>query len=418
MRLIGILITISLLQPFHWLAAEFLPLDRAERIAVATAPELAAIEQQIAALREESVAVGQLPDPALFASTSNVPVDTFSFTQDNMTQIKVGLLQAFPRGHSLRYQTQQKLALANAQGFRRQNTQSLIVQSVRVSWFELYYWLQARRILDEMIQLFQHLVDVTQAQVSAAKKNQHDALQARLELSQVKQRRIEVEQQIEMGQGQLIRWLGVAGVKYHLPDTLPGLAQPFPKSKLAEIVLQHPLLATDQALITAEQKNVQLAKEQYKPSWELALNYGFRQGQESFLRRRRADFFTAEIAIELPMFTSKRQDKVLVASEAKLQASYEDRATNYRKLIGQLEGLYGAWEQLLAQEALYQEELLPEAERFSSSVLIAYQNNKTDFTTVVRAYEALLNTQLAYQKTQVERAKVQAGLLYIQGERK
>ena len=52
----------------------------------------------------------------------------------------------------------------------------------------------------------------------------------------------------------------------------------------------------------------------------------------------------------------------------------------------------------------------------SVSTLKAYQNNLTDFTTLIHARLTELNTQIDMLKIRINRAKSQANLLYFPGE--
>ncbi|MFX7858138.1 TolC family protein, partial [Acinetobacter baumannii] len=70
-----------------------LVLSEAEQIALLQSPELQQIAANAAAISEEAIALGQLPDPKLTVGAQNVPTDTFSFTQDDMTMIEMGIEQ-------------------------------------------------------------------------------------------------------------------------------------------------------------------------------------------------------------------------------------------------------------------------------------------------------------------------------------
>ena len=79
-------------------AAAALTLEEAESLAVARDAGVAGIEERSAALSEAAVADQQLPDPELRFGAVNLPVDSFSLDDQNMTQILVGLRQRIPRG--------------------------------------------------------------------------------------------------------------------------------------------------------------------------------------------------------------------------------------------------------------------------------------------------------------------------------
>ena len=85
----------------YGMSAHSTGLQKVEQVALDTSPELAELRSKEQALLDAAVAAGQLPDPVLHGGIINVPTDSFSLTQENMTQIKIGIVQTFPKGRSL-----------------------------------------------------------------------------------------------------------------------------------------------------------------------------------------------------------------------------------------------------------------------------------------------------------------------------
>ena len=70
---------------------------------------LSASVQRESALQQEAVLSAQLPDPKMSIGLANMPLDSFNFNQEAMTQFKIGVNQTFPRGDTLELQQQQKI---------------------------------------------------------------------------------------------------------------------------------------------------------------------------------------------------------------------------------------------------------------------------------------------------------------------
>jgi outer membrane protein TolC len=64
---------------------------------------------------------------------------------------------------------------------------------------------------------------------------------------------------------------------------------------------------------------------------------------------------------------------------------------------------------------LYETRAIIDAAQNSESTLKAYQNDLTDFTTLMRARLTELNTQIDMLKIRINRAKSQANVLYFSG---
>lgn len=391
-----------------------LTLAEAEHLAINKSPELHRLNANSQALKQQSIADGQLPDPQLAAGTINVPTDTFSFTQDEMTMVQVGLQQQFARGKSLKMKSQQTGALAKTELIKIKEQKLTLVRTVREIWLELYYWTKALRILKTNEALYKELLQVTQSQYSTGKINQTDVVQVQLELSRLKNQVIQNKQQIAVLKAKLGRWIGMNHVNRPLALATPHWPALPSMARLQDRLMNHPVLKADAANIEASSFEVAYAKEQYKPGWLLGVGYGLRQGRMPD-GTPRSDMLTAQVTMDLPFFTANRQDRQLNASLNKLNATQMDRHIHYRDLLQSLTVQYTTWEHLLEREQLYNTQLIPEAKQNAKAALLAYQNTTTELTTVLRAYSSELTIQLEHIQLQVERLKAHATLLYLEG---
>ena len=99
-----------------------LTLDEAVATALTTEdPEFARFTARAEALENRAVADSQLPDPKITGQVANVPVDSFEFDQEGMTQaLRLGLRQEFPAGKTLKVRGEQRRAEAEAERARRE----------------------------------------------------------------------------------------------------------------------------------------------------------------------------------------------------------------------------------------------------------------------------------------------------------
>ena len=180
----------------------------AEKTAVLQAPELKALHAKSKAFTQASIAAGQLADPKLMLGAMNVPVNTFNFSQEPMTQIQVGLMQSFPRGRTLHYRSLQQQETAQAEYEKAQAMKVNILRDVRMSWLNLYYWMHAKQILLAQKKIFRHLLSVTESMLANNKAQQKDAVRAQLELTDLDNQLIDINQKIVSAQANLARWIG------------------------------------------------------------------------------------------------------------------------------------------------------------------------------------------------------------------
>lgn len=392
----------------------FLSLSDAERIAISTAPELKQLQANADSLRAQAVADCQWSDPQLIVGAANVPTNSFSFNQDDMTMVQVGLRQSFAPGSSLAMKAKKTNALAKAQQEKIQEQVAMLLRNVRETWLDLYYWNQAAKVVQENRTLYRRLLKATESQYSSGKGTQSDVLQIQVEVTRLNDQSAQVEQRIDVLRAQLARWIGAAAVNRQLSGSLPHWSPPAPATALQSRLLQHPLLRVDTANIEAARDEVSYAKEMYKPGWTAEIGYAARQGKLEN-GKPRSDFVGAQVTIDLPLFPGARQDQRLRASAYQLTSTQLDRDIHYKDLLKELTVQYEIWKSYSKRVSLYQNHLVPEATQNSKAALLAYQNATTDLTTVLRAFSNQLTIRLERTQIEVERAKARAAILYLEG---
>lgn len=407
-------IVLCLLCFYSFAQAKPLSIGEAEQLALYLSPEIKQFRAKASGLMEQSIADGQLSDPQLMAGVINLPTNSFSFTQDEMTMLAVGVQQQLPRGHSLRIKSRQTQALAIAEKRKAKEQIALLLRNVRETWLDVYYWNQVLHIIHDNQKIYRSLLKVSESQYSTGKGNQSDVLQVQVELTRLANQSLQVEQQIDLLRAQLGRFIGQEQAQRNISKHLPSWLKPPSRLVLQQRLKKHPLILIDGATIEAARQEVALAKEQYKPGWLLGASYGFRQGQMPN-GMSRSDMLTAQVTLDLPLFPGKRQDRQFQASIYKLQASHMDRVIHYRDLLKELQAQYAIWEKLSARERIYQQQLLPEAKQNSKASLLAYQNTNIEMNTVLRAYSNELDIRQERLQVLIEKMKARVVLLYLEG---
>jgi outer membrane protein TolC len=392
-----------------------LTLAEAERLALAADPAVVGAYARANALQDQAVADGQLPDPKLGFGAYNVPLDDFSLDREPMTQLYTRVQQAFPRGATLRYQRQHTEWLGKAELARAGLAQREIERDLRTTFLELYYQQQAAGVVERSRELFQQLVTITRSHFATARASQQDVLQAQLELSRLDDRAARIEGDIAEQRAQLARWLGDSAWQ-PISTSFPSLPDPPALAELEAGLAQHPAVQTASAQLQANQQMVKAAREQYKPGWDVGLEYRKRFAEDA-RGDDLPDMMAAMVTLDVPLFTGKRQDKRLAASQQNAEAARQLREQRLRELRRALETEYARWKRLGEQERLYRERLVSEASDNSAAALHAYRSGVSEFTTLMRARITELDVRLQDLRLRVDRAKAQAGLLFLRPDR-
>ena len=412
-----VILSAALLQlSFPIAAQETLGLARAEQLALERDTLHGSLVAKVDALEQQSIADQQLPDPKVQLGLVNFPTDTFRRDQEPMTQVLVGVQQAFPRGDSLQIRSAQTGVRAQRLREMARNREAMVRRDVSLAWYELYYWLQAEDIIEHNRNLFSQLLNVTQYQYSSGRRKQQDVIRAQLEMSQLDDRIAEVRGKQDVARASLSRWIGEQAAAQGLVNKLPEAVALPARKVLQDRLAEHPKLRAATTDIEVQEKDVALAREAYKPEWMLGVNYGIRDGRNAD-GSNRADFLSAMVTVDIPLFSGKRQDRRLEARQHQLQAAKFAFDDQYRELNQMLDSSYAEWERLQERERLYKSTLLPQARQNAESALLAYQNDTADFANVMRARITELDIELKFLRITLDMYKAQAKIAYLAGDR-
>jgi outer membrane protein TolC len=391
-----------------------LSLQQAEKLAIQADPVIEGYKASSRSFVDASVADDTLPDPMLRLGAVNVPVDSFDLQQEQMTQLKVGVQQNFPRGDVRSIKQQQSRYLSKASMSMADDAQLKILRDVRETYLNLYYEISAYQIIRETRQLFSELVRITESNYAAGRVNQQDVMLAGLELSRLDDRSTKIQANEEIYRSKLSQWIGEAawnkiGMEFPQLPPLPEAVD------LNSTIVQHPLIQSETAKVDASRQMTELAKQEYKPGWSLLVDYGFRSGNNPD-GSERADFATAIISLDVPLFTGNRQDKTVSSSQQKISVARYAKDDQLRRLKQMFEKDQHLYIRLGQRHELYKNSLLIAAKNNSKASLKAYQSGVTEFDTLMRAEITELDVRLEDLRVRVDRAAAQARLLYITGE--
>ena len=391
-----------------------LNLQQSEQIALQNDPMIASMMATSRAQENESVAASTLPDPQLRLGMFNVPLDTFSVSQEPMTQMAVGLQQQFPRGDVLDIKAEQSLLKSQASRALAGNTQREVVRDLRVAFLNLYYEIKSGNIIKESRALFSKLVKITEDQYAAGRANQQDVIRADLELSRLDDRYTKILSKQDQFRAELGQWLGDSAwqeldTDFPLLPDLPALED------TNALLIQHPLIQAQTAELNAAHKMTAMAQQDYKPGFNAFVEYRKRFGDNPD-GSDRPDMMAAMVTMDIPLFTENRQDKSVAASEENARAAryrLDDKLRMLKQMFDRSKAMY---QRSAERQALYKSSLLASAINNTSASLNAYQSGVTEFTTLMRAQITELDVRLDDLRVRIDKAIAQAQLLYVTGE--
>lgn len=396
-------------------------LSLAETIDLALQHDLWTVQanQKKQALAAEQIAAGTLPDPSLKVGLMNLPTDSFSFNQEAMTQLQVGVAQMLPRGDSLQI-AQEKLALAqNEVDWLQAERQNQVTLLVRELWLEGVAAHQAISLINQNKQLFEQLLDVTKANYASAigKVRQQNVIRAELELVQLDERIANEQQKLDSTKARLTSLVQNTDVGFDAMNfdfsTLPVItikekALLREQARLIARLNEHPRMQALALQTQQMQQNKAMAEQNYKPAWGINASYGYRDDADNGMAR--ADFFSVGVSVDLPLFTEKRQDQKVNAAIAQTEASKTNARLQLKTLLGQTHAELANLERLFERQQRFNQTLLQQSSEQAEAALTAYTHDDGAFTDVVWARVNVLNIQLAALNIDIQALKSAARL--------
>jgi len=391
-----------------------LSLLQAEQLALEADPLIKSYKASSRSFDAESAANGTLPDPKLRLGMFNVPLDTFSTTEDPSTQLRIGIQQEFPRGDTTDLKQQQSRWLAQAAMAQAEDEQLQLLMNVREAYLNLFYEIQARGIVNESRQLFIKLVRITEDQYAAGRANQQDVIHADLELSRLDDRAIKIQGNEDEYRAQLAQWVGDIAWQ-DIDNHFPVLPEVSDELDINQMLTQHPAVMIETAKVGASRTMIEVTRQDYKPGVGAFVEYRKRFGENSD-GSDRSDMMAAMVTVDIPLFTENRQDKNVAAREQSANAARYTRDDKLRVLKRKLEKDRAIYKRLGERELIYKNKLINSATSNAEASLNAYQSGVTEFTTLMRARVTELDVRLDNLRIKVDRLRAQARLLYIAGE--
>ncbi|WP_447068144.1 TolC family protein [Vibrio alginolyticus] len=362
---------------------------------------------QSAAMRETGVASATLMDPKLKVGFGGLPVDSFKFDEDPMTNISVGLMQQFERGSTLDLQQKKANQQADGLGLQVHARELEVANSMTQLWLELGYQQRAEQIMLENRKLMKEMESFIQTNYSIGKSEAQDLLNAQLQVSKLDEKLQANAQMQRRLISQLSEWLGSDWLANEQAlhasnqlnwDTLNSkLAASHNSTKHYQQLSQHPMVKMADVSISANKTQVEIAEQAYNPQFGVEVMYAYRQA-DNMMGEPASDLVSAYLTMDIPLFTGDRQDRNLAAAQYQVGAAQSQKDTLLTQMNSKVNTLLVDRGNLTQRLERYQSTLLPQAKARIQAVERGYQNNTAQFNDVISATTDELALQLEQQR--------------------
>lgn len=393
-----------------------LTLNQAIELALTGNPGLSEIKARAEAMTAVPSQEGTLPDPALKFGALYLPTNSFNPHQDDFTMMEVGINQEipFPGKLALREKIAEQEALAAADSVDEARLR--LIREVKQSWWRLFYYDRALNLVDETEHFSQQLIDIAQAKYKVGKGTQQDVLLAQLELSRLKNEKLDL---VSLSHGQNARINALLDRAAKTPVQIPAEAE-FKLPVIVETALQdkalhiRPLFAQHRKMLDAGLARVNLAQKGFYPDFTVGAAYDVRQNTPT--GQSRSDFASVQLSMNVPIYADRKQAKAVDQRQSELLQAQYALHDDHRKIQAEIAAKAVEYQQTKEKLLLLEHEIIPQAQQTVNSLLAGYQVSQANFSDLLRTQLSLFQYQTQYWQALVSTQEILAELSAEVGE--
>jgi len=377
-------------------APESMTLDAAVAIAVSGNPGLEEMRRRAEAAAAVPSQVGSLQDPRVTLGAANVPVDSWSFDQEPMTQVVLAINQAIPYPGRLKLRREEAELRAEAASESADEATLRLVRDVRTTWWELFYLDRADETISRNSDLLRKLVEVARTKYEVGRGLQQDVLLAQVELSRLEDMAVQVRGMRGSTNARLNALLARPEQSpLMLPhDTSVPLPNAPPESVLqADAESSRSSIAQARLELEAAQSAQALAHKEYLPEFGVGVSYGWRQGHNTD-GSSRSDFASVLLNFNVPLFASSKQNQLIAQRRAESAARDRALAETRNRVTSEISDALSRYRQAREELALLDDGILPQTRQAVASMMAGYEVSKVDFLTLIRTQITLYDQEL------------------------
>jgi len=358
--------------------------------------KLKSLRSQAEALRDEIPAAGALADPRLGLALLNVPTDTFNFDQEPMTQKQISFAQKFPWFGKLSLKTQLAILRAKTAESQWVAERLSLARQISVAYYELSLVVRSQAINEKLINKVNRLLQSTESRYASGKGLQQDVLQGQVEISRLLDEQNTLADRRRVADSKLNELLNRQTYEQIMPLGSEMLKLPdhqLDSQLLAKQALtQNPQITIRHLMVEQAGVGEELARKDFYPDFDIRLSYG--QRDEDRFGNDLADFFSAGVSVNIPIWQKKKQKPKLEGSKKRRQAAVRSLRNLQLGLPHNIDALVSTMERLSNNYNLYRTSLLLQAEQWASSAQISYEVGKLEFNSMIKAQIQLLRFNL------------------------
>lgn len=384
--------------------------------AIEVSPKIKMLEIKKLAASNKIEQNSNLPDPTLTLGLVNMPVNSFSFTQEPMTGKIIGLSQAFPFPGKLSEQADVNKKDVDIVEQEILDAKNEIRKNVIQNYNELLFIRKSIEISENSKQLLNNIADVVRAKYSVSAASQQNLLKVELEITNLSEK-IENLKSIENSKLAILNSYLLRPAESQInTEQFPGIKyQQFTIDALIDTAIKHrPFLDGIKEAEEKESLKKSLAEYDYYPNFNLSLQYSFRDKIEK-TNTPLNDFFSVILGVSLPLNYGGKISSKVEETESMQQFYNEQYQMSLQVLRSSFGESVAKLNSLEKRIKLVSEGSLIQASENMKTTLTSYQVGQVDFINVIDAQNSLLKIENDLYRLKTDYLNEIANLEFLTG---
>ncbi|GHU27188.1 PTS cellobiose transporter subunit IIC [Betaproteobacteria bacterium] len=363
-------------------------------------PEYAVMRHEADAAGERVTPAGALPDPRLkieLMDITRMGEQNASLSPGRVGSTKYTISQELPwYGKRDLKREIAELEAEGAQG-RARGSWTEIATRLKTAYAQLYFLNHNEQLTREILDLMVRLEKIAQVRYAGGLAMQQDVIRSQVEQTGMRNDLIMLENEGNMLRARINMLLArPANAPIASPETLPPIPPP---AQLDYAILEdrvrgrNPQLFAEEAKIRSAEKSRELAYKERYPDFML--------GVTPVQYRNSIKEWELMVEFNIPLQQTSRR-AMERESEAMLSAARSRKEATANQLLSELAENLSGIEAARRTEMLVNTSLLPQAELTFDSALVAYENGKIDFATLLEAQQQIRKARQNQIKAQAE----------------
>lgn len=349
------------------------------------------------ASKETIRSAGALDDPEAAFAIANLPTDTWSFNQEDMTQKMFELNQKIPFPGKRRLRSEAAGEQSRSDEYVYQEKANEVRSKVVISYWGLSLAFANFDLTQRSKQAWEQVVKVAETRYTVGQGQQADVLQAQVEVGNYLDRLFQWTQKQESFRAELNALRSQPQqTPLNRPQSLK--ARPFTLN-LEELLARaeaRPQLLALKAIIAKQEKSVALAKKDYLPDFSIGVNYALRENQGANIKR--ADMFGTRFMVNLPIWHAAKIKPKIREEMAKQDAAKDAHQSATNQLGAAIKDRHAKLSRLNKQIALFDQGIIPQARQAAAASLSSYQVGTLPFNQLYQNQIAVYGAEMQLQE--------------------